>query len=117
VATNWSSERIRESRPLRPSGWSRDTRDAVTSELDRLRDDGRTSRSREQASSKRKREATSGVHSRPIDCSQSYQRHGSHDLLDMGHAGDEEHDVLREVAHGLHYASLAMLGFLVLEVN
>jgi len=35
--------------------------------------------------------------------------------------GDEypeegEHDILHEVAHGLHFASIAMLGFLVVEV-
>ena len=29
----------------------------------------------------------------------------------------EEHDTLHEVAHGLHFASIALLGFLVLEVS
>ena len=29
----------------------------------------------------------------------------------------DEFDLLREVAHGLHYASIALLGFLVLEVS
>ena len=28
-----------------------------------------------------------------------------------------EHDVMHEIAHGLHFASIAMLGFLVLEVT
>ena len=28
-----------------------------------------------------------------------------------------EHDLLHEIAHGLHFASIAMLGFLVIEVS
>ena len=33
------------------------------------------------------------------------------------HVEKEEHDTLHEVAHGLHFASVALLGFLVFEVN
>ena len=33
------------------------------------------------------------------------------------HVHDEEHDLMHEIAHGLHFASIAMLGFLVVEVN
>jgi hypothetical protein len=29
----------------------------------------------------------------------------------------DEHDILREIAHGLHFASIAILAFLVLEVS
>ena len=32
------------------------------------------------------------------------------------HVEEEEHDTLHEVAHGLHFASVALLGFLVFEV-
>ena len=32
------------------------------------------------------------------------------------HVEKEEHDTLHEVAHGLHFASVALLGFLVFEV-
>ncbi len=33
------------------------------------------------------------------------------------HVEKEEHDTLHEVAHGLHFASVALLGFLVVEVS
>ena len=33
------------------------------------------------------------------------------------HVEKEEHDTLHEVAHGLHFASVALLGFLVFEVK
>ena len=33
------------------------------------------------------------------------------------HVEKEEHDTLHEVAHGLHFASVALLGFLVFEVS
>ena len=33
------------------------------------------------------------------------------------HVEKEEHDTLHEVAHGLHFASVALLGFLVVEVR
>jgi len=33
------------------------------------------------------------------------------------HLEEDEHDVMHEIAHGLHFASIAMLGFLVLEVR
>ncbi len=33
------------------------------------------------------------------------------------HVETEEHDTLHEVAHGLHFASIAILGFLVIEVS
>jgi len=33
------------------------------------------------------------------------------------HMEQGEHDVMHEIAHGLHFASIAMLGFLVLEVT
>ena len=33
------------------------------------------------------------------------------------YVGQEEHDTLREVAHGLHFASISLLGFLVIEVS
>ena len=33
------------------------------------------------------------------------------------HAQHNEHDTLHEVAHGLHFASIAILGFLVVEVS
>jgi len=33
------------------------------------------------------------------------------------HLESDEHDLLHEIAHGLHFASIAMLGFLVLEVS
>lgn len=39
----------------------------------------------------------------------------SHDHLQ--HVEHEEHDALHEVAHGLHFASIAILGFLVVEVG
>jgi len=33
------------------------------------------------------------------------------------HIEHDEHDLMHEIAHGLHFASIAMLGFLVLEVR
>ena len=33
------------------------------------------------------------------------------------HLEDGEHDLMHEIAHGLHFASIGMLGFLVLEVS
>ena len=35
---------------------------------------------------------------------------------DWQHLEHDEHDIMHEIAHGLHFASIAMLGFLVLEV-
>lgn len=37
--------------------------------------------------------------------------------LHWEHLEQHEHDLMHEIAHGLHFASIAMLGFLVLEVN
>lgn len=38
-------------------------------------------------------------------------------LGDFRYVEQDEHDLLHEVAHGLHFASIALLGFLVIEVR
>lgn len=38
-------------------------------------------------------------------------------IVDWHYVEHGEYDVLHEVAHGLHFASIAMLGFLVVEVR
>jgi hypothetical protein len=52
---------------------------------------------------------------RPKDVTGSVAPHGEDNH--NHHVTEDEHDTLHEVAHGLHFASIAILGFLVLEVS
>ena len=54
-----------------------------------------------------------GIHSHTVEGG-SKERGGHHHREEED---EEEEDILREVAHGLHYASIGLLGFLVLEVS
>lgn len=54
------------------------------------------------------------------DCPECIERHRvfhENDKVVHNPVAHEEHDTLHEVAHGLHFASIALLGFLVLEVR
>ncbi len=54
------------------------------------------------------------------DCAEcvSDRHHVFHQNINFEHhVEQEEHDILHEVAHGLHFASIALLAFLVVEVS
>lgn len=63
---------------------------------------------------------TNRVHSDESEFGVKHMEHGNsqhYNIVDWRLAEHGEHDLMHEVAHGLHFASIAMLGFLVVEVS